>query len=136
MSLVRRILLGISVPLYLAASFSWRGDYEEARREAIDAHKILLVFVTDSHDRKSADILGRVFTNRPYLEALSRRAVGVIVYRDGRRTYPIEMYYTTVFPTLFFVDPARELFVSSPLYRDDIAPEKIRIFIDTYPKKR
>ena len=123
---MRRMFWVILVPLTLAAtSFSWRGDYDAARQEAVEAHKLLMVLVTTRGNAKTAEILSRVFTSRSCLDALSQKAVGVIVYRDGRHTYPIEMYYTTAFPTLFVVDPVREVFVVSPLYLDEITPETL-----------
>jgi hypothetical protein len=52
--------------------------------------------------------------------------VPVIVRYEGRLSYPIEMYYTTVFPTLFFVDSQREVFIHKPLYGKRITKEAIQ----------
>jgi hypothetical protein len=52
--------------------------------------------------------------------------VPVIVRYEGRLSYPIEMYYTTVFPTLFFVDSQREVFIHKPLYGKRITEEAIQ----------
>ena len=76
--------------------------------------------------------------NRPYIVELDHHFVSVIVTYEGRETYPIEMYYTTVFPTLFFVDSSRELFLTKPLYGEEIKAErlaKIMQDLDIIPKK-
>ena len=35
---------------------------------------------------------------------------------EGRLTYPIELFYSTTFPTLFFVDSKNESFLREPIY--------------------
>ena len=76
--------------------------------------------------------------DRPYVAALDSHFISVIVTYESRETYPIEMYYTTVFPTLFFVDSSRELFLSKPLYGKEIQADtlaKIMQDLGILPKK-
>jgi len=57
------------------------------------------------------------------LDKINEKMVAVIVTYEGSKSYPVEMYYTTVFPTLFFVDSSKELFLREPLYGKEITPE-------------
>jgi hypothetical protein len=43
------------------------------------------------------------------------------------------MYYTTVFPTLFFVDAQRELFLEKPLYGDEINRKSVARIVEMLP---
>ena len=52
--------------------------------------------------------------------------VPVIVTYEGALSYPIEMYYTTIFPTLFFVDSSKETFLKEPLYGERITKGAIQ----------
>ncbi|MCD6211772.1 MAG: thioredoxin family protein, partial [Sulfurovum sp.] len=54
---------------------------------------------------------------------VNSKMVPVIVTYEGVLSYPIEMYYTTIFPTLFFVDSERELFLHEPLYGEEITQD-------------
>jgi len=59
--------------------------------------------------------------NHRYVDTINQKTVPVIVTYEGTLSYPIEMYYTTVFPALFFVDSQRELFLKKPLYGREIS---------------
>jgi len=50
------------------------------------------------------------------VDALNEKYVAVIVTYEGRLTYPIELFYSTTFPTLFFVDSKDESFLREPIY--------------------
>ena len=43
-----------------------------------------------------------------------------MVTYEGSLNYPIELYYTTLFPTLFWVNSKKEVFFEGPLYGEDI----------------
>ena len=107
--------------ILLAAPFSWRGDYDTAHREAIRTGKCLAVLVTDNHNTITRDLLARFTTESAATEKLRQSCIGVIVTKDVSH-YPIEMYYTTRFPTLFLVD-TREIFLCEPLYEAAVTPE-------------
>jgi len=117
---LKRLLFISAFPLVVMAShLHWMGNYDKALQQAIAAHKPLLVLVVKK-DGKSNPILQKALMNQPYVFAMNRHFVSVIVTYEGGESYPIEMYYTTVFPTLFFVDSSREVFLTKPLYGEDI----------------
>ena len=119
------LLLFLALPLAVFAShIHWLGHYDAALQKAISTHKPLLVLVVKKGDN-SSQIIQKALMNRSYVAALDSHFVSVVVTYEGRETYPIEMYYTTVFPTLFFVDSSRELFLTKPLYGKEIKAERL-----------
>jgi hypothetical protein len=48
---------------------------------------------------------------------------------EGRESYPIEMFYSRSFPTLFFVDSQTERFLSEPLCGKSIDKLAIEAFL-------
>jgi len=50
-----------------------------------------------------------------YNNGLNQNFICVIVNASHKHSYPIELYYSTIFPTLFFVN-ANEQFIAKPIY--------------------
>ena len=67
--------------------------------------------------------------NHDYVDTINQKMIPVIVTYEGRSSYPIEMYYTRVFPTLFFVDTRTETFIGEPLYGEGIKSDMIEKII-------
>ena len=59
--------------------------------------------------------------NYVYVDKINQKMIDVIVTYEGRSSYPIEMHYTRVFPTLFFVNTQTETFMREPLYGEQIS---------------
>ena len=118
--LLKYLLLWL-LPLLLHANFvNWLGDYDLAYQKALNEHKPLLVLVVKKNDSLSSQIIKNTFMDQDYVNRIKSKMVPVIVRYEGDLSYPIEMYYTTVFPTLFFVDSSREVSLAEPLYGDAI----------------
>ncbi len=101
-------ILLLSVLLY-SHKLSWQGNYEKALALAKKGHKKLLVLIVKK-DTPYANIIKSI--NR--VKGISDHYIPFIGLFDTN--YPIELYYTTQFPTLFFVDPKNETFIRDPLY--------------------
>ncbi len=115
------------LPLLISANFvNWLGNYDIAHQKALKEHKPLLVLVVKKNNSLSSQIIKNIFMNQKYVEQINQKMIPVIVTYEGKLSYPIEMYYTTVFPTLFFVDSQRELFINEPLYGEEITKEAIQ----------
>jgi len=115
------------LPLLLSANFvNWLGNYDVAHQKALKEHKPLLVLVVKKNNSLSSQIIKNVFMDRDYVDKINGKMVPVIVTYEGVLSYPIEMYYTMVFPTLFFVDSRKELFLREPLYGMEIGVENIK----------
>jgi len=126
------------LPLLMYAEFvHWQGDYAKALDLARKENKPLLVLVTRTHDTNTSAIVKHSFVNRNYVQTINEKTVPVIVYVDKHTSYPIEMYYTTLFPTLFLVDSKQERFLHLPLYPHMITPKMLnRLFSDILVNKQ
>ncbi len=120
---MKRWMILVPMLLYGATSVAWRGAYDRALEEAKRTHKGLMVLLVRHECPACNEALRRLFMKRPYLPCIERSFVSVIVTADARSAYPVELYYSTVFPTLFFVDSRTQLFLVPPLYdlRDERA---------------
>jgi len=119
------------LPLLLSAEHvHWLGDYNRALQIAHQTDKPLLVLVVQKNASLSSKIIKNVFMDQKYVAQINEKMVPVIVTYEGVLSYPVEMYYTTVFPTLFFVDSQRELFLREPLYGESITKEAIEKFYE------
>ena len=79
-------------------------------------------------DPLSSAIIKNTLMNHRYVDTINQKTVPVIVTYEGTLSYPIELYYTTVFPTLFFVDSQNELFLKKPLYGQEISSATLEDF--------
>jgi len=119
-----KYLLLWTLPFLVSANFvSWLGNYDLAHQKALKEHKPLLVLVVKKSDSLSSQIIKKTFMDQDYVDGINSKMVPVIVTYEGALSYPIEMYYTTIFPTLFFVDSERELFLHEPLYGEEITQD-------------
>ena len=109
------------LPLFVHANFvNWMGNYDAAHQKALKEHKPLLVLVVKKNDPLSSWIIKHTLMDKPYVDMINKNMVSVIVTYEGALSYPVEMYYTTTFPTLFFVNSQKELFLREPLYGNEI----------------
>ncbi len=114
------------LPFVISANHvHWLGDYNVALQQAHKEQKPLFVLVIKKDSTLSSQIVKNYFMNQTYVEYINKKMIPVIVRYEGLLSYPVEMYYTTVFPTLFLVDSKREIFYSKPLYGKEINKESI-----------
>jgi thioredoxin-related protein len=110
--------------IYASTHIRWRGGYHDALMEAKKNDKILMVLLIKNDCLECKNIVKNIFTNKPYIDELNKSIVAVIVNIDNKNSYPIEMYWSNEYPTLFFVNSKDEMFINKPLYktttRDDI----------------
>jgi hypothetical protein len=118
------------LPLFLHANFvNWLGNYDVAHQKALKENKPLLVLVVKKNDPLSSEIIKNSFMNKKYVDLINNDMVPVIVTYEGVLSYPVEMYYTTVFPTLFFVNSEKELLYKRPLYGKEISKKHIAKYL-------
>jgi len=118
------------LPLLLSANhIHWMGNYDKARQKACDMHKPLLVLVVKKNSSSSRDIVKNIFMDQPYIDTINEKAVAVIVTYEGKQNYPVEMYYATRFPALFFVDSSREVFLAEPVYGDAVSVKMVNEYV-------
>ncbi len=111
-----RLLLFLLIILQVlgaGAFVHWRGDYEAARGEAVQTRKkLLLLLVKNSENGRK--VLAAIGKEADLSRKISQNTVAVIVIADAKARYPIELYYTTKYPTIFLVDAKREIPLGSP----------------------
>ncbi len=118
---LKYFLLLLLLPLWLLANHvHWMGDYDKALQLAHKQNKPLVVLVVKKDSKMCNKILHQQFMNHPYIDTINDKMIAVMVTYEGKLSYPVEMYYTTIFPTLFFVDTKREIFMYEPLYGERI----------------
>jgi len=117
------ILFGIVVGVHAGASIRWQGNYDKALAQARAENKALMVLVVKPASAASNQFLTRLRHFPKLIDRVNRRWVSVIAMDDHRRNYPNELYYTTTYPTLFWVDPRDERFLTSPV---TATPETLR----------
>ncbi len=108
----------------------WLGNYQKALQQAQKTQKNLMIFLINKDCPLCHDILKKTFMNQHIVDTLNQKFICVIVTFDSKESYPIEMYYTTTFPTLFFVDGTHERFLTAPLYAKAITIKAIEAYID------
>jgi len=114
------LLIGVS----FAENIHWLGDYNKALAKAKLEKKPLLLLVV-SKESNSTRVLKTQFAKESVIKIVNSKTIPVITLYEGKNSYPIEMFYTTVFPTLFLVDSKDERLISKPLYDQDITDKKI-----------
>jgi hypothetical protein len=124
MSLWRGVLV-LFFPLWgFASHIHWLGSYDKALQKAIATHKPLLILVVDNSQKSNKTIRNQLM-NQPYVDTIDNHFISVIVTHESVESYPNEMFYTSIFPTLFFVDSSNELFLRKPLYGAEITVDSL-----------
>jgi len=123
------LLLILSSSLF-ANHLHWQGIYDKALKQAHQENKPLWVLVVKKREPLCNEVIKNVFMNQSYIEKINSRIIAIIVSYEGKMNYPIELYYTTVFPTLFFVDAQKETFLREPLYGKEITTQNIEAFLE------
>ena len=121
----------LTIGIY-ANQVHWLGNYDTALQLSHKEHKSLLVLVIKHKDPLSNTIIKNHFMNHAYVDSINQKMIAVIVTYEGRSSYPIEMFYTTVFPTLFFVDAKTETFMREPLYAEEITHKALLQYFQPY----
>lgn len=122
---MREIIFAIFLTISLNAThINWHGNYDKAHQMAIKEKKTLMVLLIQKDSKRAKKIIQNVFMNQPYIDKINKEYVSVIVTYKQKESYPIEMLYTDVFPSLFFLD-RYELFIYEP-FRGDITKEMMK----------
>jgi thioredoxin-related protein len=102
----------------------WYADYDKALHVAKKEKKILMVLLVKNNCKKCSDTIKNLFIDQPYIEKINLHVVAVLINSDQRYSYPREMYWSNVYPTLFFVHSDNEIFIGTPIY--NITKQKIK----------
>ena len=118
------IFISLLVLTLNASHVSWYGNFDKAHQTAVKENKKLMVLLIEKDCQTCQNTLKTTFINQSYIDKINDEFVSIIVTKDQKESYPIEMLYTFTYPTLFFLDN-RELFVCKPI-RGEVTPERLK----------
>ena len=97
-------------------NISWYSSYDKALIVAQKEKKNMMLFIASSKNNKSKEILKRYFQNQDYIKYLNKNFINILITVEHKTSYPIELFYTTSFPSIFFVSYKDESFLTHPIY--------------------
>jgi len=120
-------IIFFTASLLVAGHVKWLGNYDKALQKARDENKTLMVLLIKNDCKKCKNVVKDIFTDKEYIDKLNKHIVSVIVNIDNKHSFPIEMYWSNIYPTLFFVDSQSETFIEEPIHH--ITAEDVESFI-------
>jgi thioredoxin-related protein len=97
-------------------NISWYSSYDKALEIAQKEKKNMMLFIASSKDKNSNKILRKYFQNQEYINYLNTNFINVLITVEYKTSYPIELFYTRSFPSIFFVAYKDESFLTHPIY--------------------
>jgi thioredoxin-related protein len=97
-------------------NISWYSSYDKALEIAKKEKKNMMLFIASSKDKNSNEILRKYFQNQEYINYLNANFINVLITVEYKTSYPIELFYTRSFPSIFFASYKDESFISHPIY--------------------
>lgn len=99
-----------------ANNISWYASYDKALEKAHKEQKNLMIFIASNKNSNSNKILSKYFLNQDYIEYINKNFISVLITVEYKTSYPIELFYTTQFPSIFFASYKDESFLTHPIY--------------------
>lgn len=119
-------LLFVSIFILEANYISWRSNFDEAHHQAVKNSKKLMVFLLEKDARENKNILINTFMNKDYIDKINEEYISVIITKDQKSSYPIELLYTIDYPSVFFLDNL-EIYLCEPLRGSAyVTPDRLR----------
>ena len=112
----KMVLILLSLSTLYANHIKWKWHYEKALQEAQKNHKALMVLLIKNDCSQCKELMIKLFMNQKYVDTLNQNVIAIIVNPDTTQNFPREMYWSNIYPTLFFVNSANETFLQKPLY--------------------
>jgi thioredoxin-related protein len=110
------LIIIIFINISFANNISWYSSYDKAFQIAQKDKKHLMLFIASTKNNNSNDILKNYFLNQDYIDYLNKNFINVLITVEHTSSYPIELFYTTSFPSIFFASYKDESFLSHPIY--------------------
>lgn len=125
-------ILSVLLSNLQAQHVRWFSEFDKAHKEALIENKNLLVLLIEKDSIKSQETIVNSFMNQEYIENINTKFIPVLIIKDQKSSYPIEMLYTLEYPSLFILDK-QELFVCEPI-RGEISPSKLNPYLEKCAK--
>jgi thioredoxin-related protein len=102
-----------------AALFSdhirWQNDFDEALFQAKKEKKEIILLVLKKECTECKKVFVEVFNDKEVQEEVNKKYIAIVVFFEHENSYPVELFYTQSFPTLFFVSSDDESYLHKPL---------------------
>ena len=98
-------------------NISWYHAYDKALEIAQKEKKNMMLFIASSKTNNSNEILKQYFLNQDYVEYINKNFISVLITVEHKTSYPIELFYTTSFPIIFFASYKDESYLTHPIYK-------------------
>lgn len=98
-------------------NISWYHAYDKALEIAQKEKKNMMLFIASSKTNNSNEILKQYFLNQDYVEYINKNFISVLITVEHKTSYPIELFYTTSFPSIFFASYKDESYLTHPIYK-------------------
>lgn len=108
-------VLFITTAALFSEHIRWQSDFDKALFEAKKAKKELLLLVLKKECAECREVFVEVFSDEEVQEEVNRKYIAVVAFFEHKNSYPIELFYTQAFPTLFFVSSKDESYLQKPL---------------------
>jgi len=99
-----------------SSSIKWHGDYTKALLSAKKQNKNIILFLQERDCQDCKKMLKTTLYNQDYIKNINDSYISIIVQRENQISYPIELFYTLTYPTIFFINTEDESFLMNPLY--------------------
>ena len=108
-------------------NISWYHSYDKALELAQKEKKNMMLFIASSKTNNSNEILKQYFLNQDYVEYINKNFISVLITVEHKTSYPIELFYTTSFPSIFFASYKDESYLTHPIYKFNSKEEFLNI---------
>ena len=122
------LLISLLLTVIQANHVNWQGNFDKAHQQALKENKKLMVLLIKKDCAPCKETVKDTFINQQYIDKINNDFVSVIITKDQKSSYPIEMLYTLEYPSLFILDN-RELFVCEPI-RGNVTPDKLKSYLE------
>ncbi|PLY09507.1 MAG: hypothetical protein C0626_11085 [Arcobacter sp.] len=120
------LLISLFISNLYSQNISWYSNYDKALILAQNEKKNLFVLLVDEKE-ESKKLLANLYKKKEFVNLLNKRFISILININYKISYPIELYYTTRFPTIFIVDSKLELVLKEPIYNIN-SLEELKLF--------
>lgn len=105
----------MTVTALLSDHIRWQNNFDEALFKAKEEKKEIMLLVLKKECAECKKFFVEVFNDKEVQKEVNRKYIAVVVFFEYENSYPIELFYTQNFPSLFFVSSKDESYLQKPL---------------------
>ncbi len=109
-------VLLLSVSALLSDNIRWQNDFDKALFKAKKEKKEIMLLVLKKECAVCKNIFVTLFNDKTVQKEVNKKYIAVVVFFENENSYPIELFYTQSFPSLFFISSNDESFLQKQLF--------------------